>query len=99
MAENPKNKNKARSWTCPGANLLAVIGLTILPSVPTESGLATTAMFSRGREEFFAWPLWSCALPLDVVFGLLTVAKGSIDDPPADEAQTGAFSLDLPCSD
>lgn len=90
MAEDP---SKLDLPTIPGANLLAVIGLTMLPSVPTKSGLATTAMFSRGRNECFGWPLWSCPLPLDVVFSLLTVGKGSIDDPPREwSAARGVFA-------
>ncbi len=55
----------------PGANLLAVIGLTLLPSAPTAQGLRTSCLFQHEGREIFAWPLWTASLTADETISLL----------------------------
>ena len=51
-----------------GANRLAMEALPVLPTMPTERGLATTAFEDSGRRNtFFNYPIWSTAITLDVV--------------------------------
>ena len=58
--------------TMRGANRLAIEALPLLPTMPTESGLATTCFKGSGaRNTFFTWPIWDRPLSIDVVRSVL----------------------------
>ncbi len=58
-----------------GANRLALAALPLLPTVPVGSRAVTTA-FGRpgGKREYFTWPIWQVALPVQVVRSLLSLS-------------------------
>lgn len=58
--------------TMRGANRLAIEALPLLPTMPVEKNLATTAFTGKGaRDTSFIWPLWDTSLTVDVVRSLL----------------------------
>ncbi|RIK73871.1 MAG: hypothetical protein DCC68_24140 [Planctomycetota bacterium] len=58
--------------TMRGANRLAIEALPLLPTMPTKSGLATTAFGGKGaRGTSFFWPIWRKPLSMDVLRSLL----------------------------
>ncbi|MBV8780601.1 MAG: hypothetical protein JO353_04325 [Phycisphaerae bacterium] len=54
-----------------GANLLAVIGLTMFPSTPGANGLQTSGLMEFERREVFSWPLWKHPLTAPAARALL----------------------------
>jgi hypothetical protein len=73
-----KSPNDTPMPSAPGANLLAVLGMSFFPAVPRSSGLATTGFFEVESREVFCWPLWHGQLSLDGAFSLLTLAGSNI---------------------
>jgi hypothetical protein len=56
-----------------GANRLAIEALPLLPTMPTEGRLATTAFRGSGaRGTFFTWPIWNVSLSAPVIVSLLS---------------------------
>jgi hypothetical protein len=61
------------STTMRGANRLAIEALPLLPTMPTDGRLATTAFQGSGaRSTFFIWPVWIVPLNTPVVASLLS---------------------------
>lgn len=55
-----------------GANALAVIGLSLVSTVPVTKGLATLGFSGTGsRDTFWTWPIWGVSAGVDVVRSLL----------------------------
>lgn len=79
--------------TVPGATLLAVVGLTALPSAPTSHGLVTTCMFTARTDELFCWPLWDCPLSTDTAIALLTHAHDNWSDSAAHVGIQARFAV------
>ncbi|NOX55809.1 MAG: hypothetical protein GXP27_15485 [Planctomycetes bacterium] len=68
--------------TVRGANRLAIEALPLFPTAPVRSSLETTGFRTGGsRDTFFTWPIWSCAIPIDVVRTLLAIKELQQDDP------------------
>jgi hypothetical protein len=79
-----EDRRYAYSWSDPsgnevrtehGANMLAAMGLPLLPAVPTASGLVTTGFDSRQDPPTFTWPIWESMLGRDVVRSLLALEE------------------------
>lgn len=65
--------------TMRGANRLAIEALPLLATMPTTTGLVTTAVQGSGRRgTVFSWPIWFPAIDLHVVRSLLG-QLGSLD--------------------
>jgi hypothetical protein len=62
-----------------GANLLAFLGLTMLPSAPGPKELRSACLFEVGNRELFAWPLWDAPLSIDETIALL-ICPGEDED-------------------
>lgn len=63
-----------------GANRLAIEALPLLPTMPTDGRLATTAFQGSGaRGTFFTWPIWNVPLGVAVVASLLFRASELTD--------------------
>jgi hypothetical protein len=58
-----------------GANLLAAMGLPLLPLIPTAWGPATTGFQSKAQEVTFTWPIWESPLTPDGVRSLLALEE------------------------
>ena len=55
-----------------GANRLAIEGLPLIVCVPVGKYLRTTGFVGIGsRDTFWAWPIWSCSLSLDICRSIL----------------------------
>ena len=59
--------------TMRGANRLAVEALPLLPAVPVGRRLETTGFARHEWTVRFTWPIWECALGLDVIRSLLAI--------------------------
>lgn len=67
-ANNPSGDKKLGS---PGADWLAVRGLSLLPVAPNRGRLETTGCSGGWKTGSFSWPLWSARLDRDTVRALL----------------------------
>jgi CRISPR-associated endonuclease/helicase Cas3 len=62
-----------------GANFLAVEGLPLFPPVPDDQ--ANQAGFAgKGEGRHWTWPIWTCALPLDVVRSLVATPFADLEE-------------------
>lgn len=67
--------------TMRGANRLAIEAMPLLPTMPTTSGLATTAFEGKGaRSTYFIWPIWKTAISTNVLRSLLASVTRLRDD-------------------
>lgn len=93
-ADEPTPKNLFGSK---GANLLGFYGLSLLPSFPRETGLATTAMTKLenaggGRATAFTWPLWSTPLSIDPARSILATEELQKKEPNASLLRSRGFT-------
>jgi hypothetical protein len=59
-----------------GANRLAIEGLPLFPTSPQPRYLATTGFKgSRSTNTYFTWPIWTDAIPLDVIRSVLSLRE------------------------
>ena len=56
----------------PGANAMAVLGLTLFPSVPSRGQVKTLCMVEGESGHHFTWPLWEPPLCLNVMRSTLS---------------------------
>ncbi len=72
----------ANSRTMRGANRLAIEALPLLPTVPTQRGLATMSFQRTGqRDTSLVWPIWSSGINMKVIQSLLGQVVPLLDDP------------------
>jgi len=57
----------------PCLNVLAFIGLTFFPTVPTSRGGATLGLFRSDSQTYFRWPIWAEGLTAQEVQTLMVV--------------------------
>jgi hypothetical protein len=69
-ASNPSTDKK---MGVPGADWLAVRGLTFLSVVPRKTRIATTGCGGGWKNGHFQWPLWTVSLTSDVVRTILRI--------------------------
>ncbi len=74
--------------TMRGANRLAVEALPLLPTAPGVKRLETTGFAGSGRTTTFSWPIWDCALDVDVVRSVLARAEIQAAEPDRAALQT-----------
>lgn len=68
--------------TVRGANRLAIEALPLLPTMPMQGRLQTTAFTQRkGKGVFWTWPIWSAPATLDIVRSLLSLSELQQEDP------------------
>jgi len=67
-ARNPSTDKKLG---VPGADWLAVRGLSFFPALPVGSRIVTTGCVGGWKSGKFRWPLWTVALGRDVIRSLL----------------------------
>lgn len=81
MAEDPTaGGNEPRTiWA---ANLLAYVGLALLPSAPTRRGLGTVAVVDGPGNPSFTWPMWHAFLSPGSLSSLLALRELSMPSPP-----------------
>jgi hypothetical protein len=70
-AYSASDPSKDKKTSVPGANALALLGLSLLPSVPQGTKLQTTGTTGRWKSGTFSWGLWTQPLGLDTVRSLL----------------------------
>lgn len=82
-------REHAYQWTAPGdettvtvwgANLLAVEGTSLFPTVPSATGCPTTGFRKRRRNVKFIWPIWTPAIGIAVIGSLLASSELSDED-------------------
>ena len=78
---NPSDTSRNPIQTMWGANRLAVEALPLLPAVPDGRRLETTGFTRRDRAVLFTWPVWECAISLEVVRSLLALAELQESEP------------------
>lgn len=62
--------------TARGANRLAIEALPILPTAPFNGRLETTGFTQlKHQNVYWSWPIWTCALNMDVVRSLLALSE------------------------
>ncbi|MCS1407283.1 MAG: hypothetical protein M2R45_00440 [Verrucomicrobia subdivision 3 bacterium] len=61
----------------PAFNVLAFIGLTFFPSVPTRDGGKTLGCVEKPNQKYFQWPIWEVPLGCDE---LATLLQTSLQD-------------------
>ena len=74
-----------------GANRLAVETLPLLPTVPGSKRTETTGFTRRDKATLFTWPIWDCALSLEVIRSLL--ALGEVQHSEPDRAKLRAMGV------
>jgi hypothetical protein len=90
-AVNPAADTKL---TVPGADWLALMGLTFLPVVGTVGRTLTPGCSgSWHRGGTFSWPVWRPPLEADVVPSLLTLPDVVADPPPPSLARRGVLRV------
>lgn len=67
-ATNPATEKRG---SIPGANWLAVIGLSFFPVNAIRGRLETSGVEGGWKDSTFSWPLWSCWVSCSVARGLL----------------------------
>jgi len=65
------NPSKEKRGSVPGANWLAVLGLSYFPVVARGSRLVTTGVTGGWKDGAFTWPVWSAAAEATTVASLL----------------------------
>ncbi len=100
---DPRMREHAYRWANPLsdpakfdgiANLLALVGLSLLPAVPVDRGgavilaSACCANIGGGRVSV-SWPIWHCCLGLNAVRRLLLLPGLTSETPPDDFAARG----------
>lgn len=78
LATNP-TRDKAQG--VPGADWLAFLGLSFLPTFPRGTRTLTTGFDHASKEPSFIWPLWTEPLGRDVVRSLLASRLREMDSP------------------
>jgi hypothetical protein len=83
-------REHAYRWTAPtdeatssvwGANLLAVEGSSLYPTLPAAEGCPTTGFCRAGNRRVFTWPIWTVTIGLDVVRSLIALRSLQPDQP------------------
>jgi hypothetical protein len=67
------NPSKERRGSVPGANWLAVQGLTFFPVVVRHTRLVTTTVSGSWKDSTFVWPVWAATTDASTVASLLRV--------------------------
>lgn len=74
--------------TVRGANRLAVEAIPLLPTTPAGKHLQTTGFTRDDRKDWFTWPIWDCAIGVDVVRSLLALAGIQVAEPDRRQLRT-----------
>ncbi len=76
-----------------GANRLAIEALPLLPTMPVNGTLTTTAFAGKGaRDTYFTWPIWQAPLTMKVICSLLSMTA-SIADKNEHRAAVGILAV------
>ena len=70
-----KNPSDDGTKTIRGANRLAIEGLPLFPTIPTNGAVETTGFSTRNRTAQFTWPIWTRPIGVDVARSLLAAAE------------------------
>ena len=73
--------------TMRGANRLAVEALPLLPTTPDRKRLETTGFSASGRAITFSWPIWDCAIGIEVVRSVLAMGEIQVSEPDRSKLQ------------
>ncbi len=83
-------REHAYQWTSPGdetvtsvwgANLLAVEGVALYPTISTSSGNPTAGFRRKRRQTEFTWPVWHSPISSDAVRSLIAAPVLAMDQP------------------
>lgn len=77
-AEDPA---KDEIYTVRGANRLAIEGLPLFPTIPTQDELKTRAFHYSWRSSELSWPIWGPPINLDTLNSLLSYQEITEDKP------------------
>jgi hypothetical protein len=81
-----RDPSKSKEGTMNGANALALEALSLFPSMPVQTDLATTGFFkSKQKRVYFTWPIWESAIMVDIVRSLLAMQELHEDRPQREE--------------
>ena len=88
---NPSDTGRNPIRTMWGANRLAVEALPLFPAVPDSRRLETTGFTRCDGAVLFTWPVWECAVSLEVVRSLLALAE--MQEPEPDRTKLRAMGV------
>lgn len=71
------NPAKERRGSVPGANWLAVVGLTFFPVTVHGTRLVTTGVSGGWKDSIFTWPVWSPPAEVATIASLLRLDAGA----------------------
>lgn len=71
------NPAKERRGSVPGANWLAVVGLTFFPVAARGARLVTTGVRGGWKDSTFTWPVWSPPAEVATIASLLRLDAGA----------------------
>lgn len=77
----------------PGANALAVIGLSFFPLAPTADGVRSVGMHHESRSSSLLMPHWSTPLDTSAVHSLITHAESLLPLGPRDREAVGVHAI------
>lgn len=86
-AADPTDKSRNPKLTNPGAEALAVMGLSRYPCFASAQGTLTQGCSGSWKQGFFAWPLWSAPATARSVRSLLA----QVASPEGDERRAGWY--------
>ena len=71
-----------------GANCLALLGITMFPTIPTKGQPETTAFGLKApKQSSFSWPIWKYPVSFDVATSLVRMPVLQREEPPEAELQ------------
>lgn len=73
FAYRATDPSKDKKLSVPGANALALLGLSLLPSMPVGTRLRTTGVSGGWKSGAFGWCLWERSLSADSARALLSL--------------------------
>jgi hypothetical protein len=75
--QNPSTDgSRARTGSVLGANALAFLGLSVLPTAPRQGRLETTGFKGRrASDTYWTWPIWDEGVGMDAVRSLLQLPQ------------------------
>lgn len=86
-ASDPGNSNQSPIQTMRGANWLAIEALPCFPTIPTDHGAKTRALYGTGVSTILCWPIWKVPISIQALGSLLAHVEIQAEKPRREHLQ------------
>lgn len=88
-----RNPSKVGALSIKGGNCLALLGMRLLPTIPSNRKAETVSFgLKQPKRLSFTWPVWKHPVSIDVATSLLSMPDLQKEQPPRSELECGGIA-------